>query len=78
MTLPPIGIGVQLDGIYRRLDEIEPEKIKAISYRPRYPLFQWPAGTFLITFLAYHFLMRVISRFQRGIDLPTSAMRRPG
>ncbi len=69
---------VQLDTIYRRLDEIEPEKIKAISYRPRYPLFQWAAGAFLVTFLAYHFLMRVISRFQRGIDLPTSAMRRPG
>ncbi len=52
---------VQLDTIYRRLDEIEPEKIKAISYRPRYPLFQWAAGAFLVTFLAYHFLMRVIT-----------------
>jgi Ca-activated chloride channel family protein len=69
---------VQLDTIYRRLDEIEPERIKAISYRPRYPLFQWPVGVFLVTFLAYHFLMRTISRFRRGIDLPTSARHRPG
>jgi len=68
----------QLDTIYRQLDEIEPEKIKAISYRPRVPLFQWPVCAFLVTFLAYHFLMRIISRFQREIDLPTSAVRRPG
>ncbi len=69
---------VQIDGIYRKLDEIEPERIKAISYRPKFPLFQWPAGAFLVTFLAYHFLMRVISRLQRGIDLPASVTGHPG
>ncbi len=69
---------VRLDTIYRQLDEIEPERIKAISYRPKYPLFQWPAGAVLVTFLAYHFLMRVFSRFHRGINLPTSAVRWPG
>jgi len=52
---------VQLDTIYRQLDEIEPERIKATSYRPKNPLFQWPAGAFLVTFLAYQFLMRVVS-----------------
>jgi Ca-activated chloride channel family protein len=61
---------VQLDSIYRKLDEIEPERVKAISYRPRYPWFQWPAGAFLVTLLAYHFLMKIISRFQRVIDFP--------
>ena len=68
----------QLDGIYRQLDEIEPEKIKTVSYRPRFPLFHWPAGAFLVTFLAYHFLMRTITRFRRGGDILVSAMRRPG
>jgi Ca-activated chloride channel family protein len=51
----------QLDHIYRKLDGIEPERIKTISYRPKYSLFQWPVGAFLITFLTYHFLMRLIS-----------------
>jgi Ca-activated chloride channel homolog len=52
----------QLDTIYRKLDEIEPEKIKTISYRPRYALFQWPAGAVLVTLLAYHLLMALLSR----------------
>ena len=59
---------VQLDTIYRKLDEIEQERIKAISYRPKYPLFQWPVGAVLVTFLAYHFLMRTIGRFHRVSD----------
>jgi Ca-activated chloride channel family protein len=65
---------VQLDTIYRKLDEIEPEKIKTISYRPKYPLFQWPAGTVLVTFLAYHLLMFVLGRSHRGIGSPQSAL----
>ena len=52
----------QLATIYRKLDEIEPEKIKTISYRPRYALFQWPAGAVLVTLLAYHLLMALLSR----------------
>ena len=68
---------VGLDAIYRELDEIEPEKIKTISYRPKYPLFQWPAGVVLVTFMAYHLLMRVISRFHTVSDRPKSAMTVP-
>jgi len=52
----------QLATIYRKLDEIEPERIKTISYRPRYALFQWPAGAVLVTLLAYHLLMALLSR----------------
>jgi len=52
----------QLATIYRKLDEIEPERIKTISYRPRYALFQWPAGAVLATLLAYHLLMALLSR----------------
>jgi len=65
---------VQLDTIYRKLDEIEQEKIKIISYRPKYPLFQWPVGAVLVTFLAYHLLMGVIGRFHRVSDRPESAV----
>jgi Ca-activated chloride channel family protein len=52
----------QLDTIYRKLDGIEPEKIKTISYRPRYALFHWSAGAVLVTFLAYHLFMALFSR----------------
>jgi len=52
----------QLDTIYRKLDEIEPEKIKTIAYRPRYALYQWPVGAGFVTFLTYHLLMAVLSR----------------
>ena len=64
----------QLDTIYRELDEIEPEKIKTISYRPKYPMFQWPMGVFLITFLAYHILMAGIARLRGVISHPSSTM----
>jgi Ca-activated chloride channel family protein len=46
----------QLDDIYRTLDDLEPEKARTISYRPKYPLFQWPAGAVLVALLAYHLL----------------------
>jgi Ca-activated chloride channel family protein len=58
----------QLDTIYRKLDEIEPEKIKTISYRPRYALFQWPAGAVLVTFLAYHLMMALLSRRHGALE----------
>ncbi len=55
----------QLATIYHKLDEIEPEKVKTISYRPRHPLFHWPVGAVLATFLAYHILMAIVSRGHR-------------
>ena len=68
---------LQLDTIYRKLDEIEPEKVRTISYRPKYPLFQWPVGAVLVTFMAFHFLMRVISRFHMASDRSKSAVAVP-
>jgi Ca-activated chloride channel homolog len=59
---------VQLDAIYRTLDRIEPEKVKTISYRPKYPLFQWPMGAFFLSFLAYHLLMAFIGYARRAAD----------
>jgi Ca-activated chloride channel homolog len=57
----------QLETIYSRLDEIEPEKVKTLSYRPRYPLFQWPAGVGLVVFLGYHLLMAGFGRGRRWL-----------
>ena len=34
----------ELEGIYRKLDEIEKVELKTASYRPRRPLFHWPLG----------------------------------
>jgi Ca-activated chloride channel homolog len=68
----------QLDTIYRKLDEIEPEKIKTLLYRPRYALFQWPLGAVIVTFLAYHLLMAAYSRRPRAIRPPVPAMSRQG
>lgn len=57
----------QLDGIYRTLDALEPEQAKTISYRPKYALFQWPAGTVLLTLLAYHLLAAGGSRIRAAL-----------
>ena len=56
----------QLDAIYRTLDAIEPEKAKAIAYRPKYPLYQWPAGIAFGTFLAYHLLAALVGRLRNA------------
>jgi Ca-activated chloride channel family protein len=43
-----------LDGIYRKLDEIEKTDVETSSYRPRRPLFQWPLGAaFLLVAVLY-------------------------
>jgi Ca-activated chloride channel family protein len=43
----------ELEGIYRKLDEIEKVDLLTATYRPRHPLFQWPlgaAGALLVVF----------------------------
>lgn len=60
-----------LDTIYRELDAIEPEKAKTLSYRPQYPLFQWPVAAVFITFMVYHCLMFISGCFiNRADDFP--------
>jgi Ca-activated chloride channel family protein len=44
----------QLDGIYRKLDEIEKVDLKTASYRPRRPLFHWPLGAAAVLLLAFY------------------------
>jgi len=44
----------ELDSIYRTLDEIEPEELESLSYRPTTPLFHWPLGVGLAFNLAFY------------------------
>ena len=67
----------QLDGIYRTLDALEPEQAKTISYRPKYPRYQWPAGVVLITLLAYHLVAAGGSRVRAALAGRTHAVDVP-
>jgi Ca-activated chloride channel family protein len=44
----------QLDQVYTQLDELEPLDFETYSYRPRFELYQWAVGAYLILILAYH------------------------
>jgi len=47
----------ELEGIYRKLDEIEKVDLKTASYRPRRPLFYWPLGAAIALLLVFYLLM---------------------
>jgi Ca-activated chloride channel family protein len=51
-----------LEGIYEKLDEIEPEQFESLSYRPKKPLYHWPLGLAAVLVLVYQ-LSRVSARF---------------
>jgi Ca-activated chloride channel family protein len=43
----------QLEGICRKLDEIEKVDLRTASYRPRRPLFHWPLAAAIVLLLAF-------------------------
>ena len=47
----------QLEGIYRRLDEIEKVELETASYRPRRSLFQWPLGAAALLAVLFYAVM---------------------
>jgi Ca-activated chloride channel family protein len=49
----------ELAGIYDEIDELTPEEIETITYRPTTPLFHWPMGAAVGLVLLYHFGMSV-------------------
>jgi len=55
-----------LEGIYRTLDEIEPDEFETLSYRPKTPLFQWPLGTAIALILIYQLLMTLSGAIGRA------------
>lgn len=48
-----------LEGIYRELDAIEPQDFEILSYRPKRPLYYYPAGAAMLLVFAYHLVMGV-------------------
>jgi Ca-activated chloride channel family protein len=49
--------GAELEGIYRKLDEIEKVDLLAATYRPRRPLFQWPLGAAALLLVVFYLAM---------------------
>lgn len=47
----------QLEGIYRRIDELTPIDVETTSFRPTRPLFHWPLGAAVSLILAYQLAM---------------------
>ena len=47
----------ELEDIYRRIDELAPVDVEAVSYRPTRPLYHWPLGGAVVLILAYQLLM---------------------
>jgi Ca-activated chloride channel family protein len=43
----------ELATIYAQIDELEPEQLEVLSYRPRRQLFHWPLGAALVLTLLY-------------------------
>jgi Ca-activated chloride channel family protein len=44
----------ELEGIYRKLDEIEKVDLKTATYRPRRPLYYWPLGAGALLIVAFY------------------------
>jgi Ca-activated chloride channel family protein len=47
----------ELDRVYVELDELEPLDFETFSYRPRYELYQWFVGAYVLLILVYHLSM---------------------
>ena len=47
----------ELDRVYAELDELEPLDFETFSYRPRYELYQWFVGAYVLLILVYHLSM---------------------
>jgi Ca-activated chloride channel family protein len=55
-----------LEGIYRKLDEIEKTNLETSSYRPRRPLFQWPLGAALLLIAAFYLVMTAFTTLREA------------
>jgi Ca-activated chloride channel family protein len=50
-----------LEGIYRELDAIEPQDFETLSYRPKRPLYYYPAGAAILLVFGYHLVMLLVT-----------------
>ena len=54
-----------LQGIYKTLDELNPQNFESRSYRPKHPLFFYPIGLAISLLTVYHFIMFMLVFFKR-------------
>ena len=55
----------ELDGIYKRLDEIETSELETESFQPKSELFFWPLAAFLLLGLGYHGIHALVFQAKR-------------
>ena len=55
-----------LESIYARIDELVPQEVKTVSYRPRQTLVHWPAGAIVVLSLLTYVLLLVVFRRPAG------------
>jgi Ca-activated chloride channel family protein len=66
----------ELEKAYATLDQITPQNLKTLSYRPRRELFMFPLAAASLVLIGYHALMLVMSllgRHRSGRGLPDEA-----
>ena len=51
-----------LETIYARIDELVPQELKTVSFRPRQTLVHWPAGTVVVLGVLVYVLLLVFYR----------------
>lgn len=54
-----------LQGIYQKLDQLEPQEFDSRSYQPKQELFQVPLTVFFALTMAYHLIMAIRSQQRR-------------
>ena len=54
-----------LQGIYKTLDELNPQNFESRSYRPKHPLFFYPIGLAISLLTVYHFIMFMLVFLKR-------------
>lgn len=54
----------RLEGIYQKLDQLEPQEFNSRSYQPKQELFQVPLSVFFVLAIGYHLIMAMRSWWQ--------------
>lgn len=56
-----------LETVYARIDELVPQEIKTVSFRPRQTLVHWPAAGIVVLAIVFYLLLLLSSR-RRDVD----------
>jgi Ca-activated chloride channel family protein len=53
-----------LEGVYARLDTLNPRLVEMLSYRPERDIYQWPLGAILLSSLAFFGTRQLLMRYR--------------